>query len=78
VLHVYSDGLRAALGVKPNQLPPYVYQMRVFGYPPGHLENARQEMSGLAMFGKHGLGELLSGIVCDCCCILSTKKQWRK
>ena len=49
--------------------------MRVFGYPPGHLENARQEASGLAMFGKHGLGELLNcidyvdvnfGIVIDC------------
>ena len=56
---VHSDDLRAALGIKPNQLPPYIYQMRVFGYPPGHLENARQEMSGLAMFGKHGLGVLL-------------------
>jgi len=56
---VHSDNLRAALGIKSNQLPPYIYQMRVFGYPPGHLENARQETSGLAMFGKHGLGVLL-------------------
>ena len=54
-----SDMLREALGVKPNHLPPYIYQMRVCGYPPGHLENARQEMSGLAMFGKHGQGVLL-------------------
>jgi len=53
----YSDGLRAALGLKPNELPPYIYQMRVVGYPPGHLQNARQETSGLAMFGKQGLGE---------------------
>jgi len=56
---VHSDNLRAALGIKSNQLPPYIYQMRVFGYPPGYLENARQETSGLAMFGKHGLGVLL-------------------
>jgi len=56
---VYSDNLRAALGIQSSQLPPYVYQMRVFGYPPGHLLNARQETSGLAMFGKHGLGVLL-------------------
>jgi len=53
---MHSDNLRAALGIKLNQLPPYIYQMRVFGYPPGHLESARQETSGLAMFGKHGLG----------------------
>jgi len=56
---VYSESLRAALGVKPNHLPPYIYQMRIFGYPPGHLENARQEASGLSMFGKHGRGLLL-------------------
>jgi len=56
---VCSDSLRAALGIQPTQLPPYIYQMRLFGYPPGHLQNARQETSGLAMFGKHGLGVLL-------------------
>ena len=55
-----SDGLHAALGLKPNHLPPYIYQMRMLGYPPGHLENARQETSGLAMFGKHGRGVLLA------------------
>lgn len=56
---VLSDSLRAALGLAVNQLPPYIYQMRIFGYPPGYLEEACQDMSGLSMFGIHGLGNVL-------------------
>jgi hypothetical protein len=61
---IISDGLRSALGLTQKQLPPYIYQMRRLGYPPGHLENARQQTSGLSMFGKYGLevdgnGELM-------------------
>jgi zinc finger CCHC domain-containing protein 8 len=56
-LCLFSDNLRAALGIAHNQLPPYIYQMRHLGYPPGHLEDARQQTSGLSMFGKHGLGK---------------------
>ena len=52
-----SDGLREALGLRDDQLPPYIYQMRVLGYPPGWLEEARMATSGLALFDKHGQGE---------------------
>lgn len=55
-----SDVLRDALGISTQQLPPYIYQMRVLGYPPGHLENAKQSTSGLTMFDKHGQGEMIS------------------
>nr|CAI5831335.1 unnamed protein product [Callosobruchus analis] len=53
-----SDSLRDALGLRKNQLPPYIYQMRLLGYPPGWLEEAKFVYSDLAMFdaeGKHVL-----------------------
>ena len=52
------------MGVAPDQLPPYIYTMRVLGYPPGHLENARiqSSASGMSMFDEHGRGnDLLLG-----------------
>ncbi|CAH1987344.1 unnamed protein product [Acanthoscelides obtectus] len=53
-----SDSLRDALGLRKNQIPPYIYQMRLMGYPPGWLEEAKFVYSDLAMFdadGKHVL-----------------------
>ncbi len=35
-----STKLRRALGLRSNQLPSYVYRMRVVGYPPGWLKEA--------------------------------------
>ncbi|CAH1101402.1 unnamed protein product [Psylliodes chrysocephalus] len=51
-----SNKLREALGLNKNQLPPYIYQMRVLGYPPGWLEEAKFVYSNLELFdtdGKH-------------------------
>ncbi|CAG9864207.1 unnamed protein product [Phyllotreta striolata] len=46
--------LREALGIDKNQLPPYIYQMRMLGYPPGWLEEAKFVYSNLAMFDPDG------------------------
>nr|CAH7714841.1 unnamed protein product [Callosobruchus chinensis] len=56
-----SDGLRDALGLRKNQIPSYIYQMRLLGYPPGWLEEAKFVYSDLAMFdadGKHVLQDV--------------------
>lgn len=34
--------------------------MRMLGYPPGWLEEAKKQVSGLMMFDKHGKGRSLS------------------
>lgn len=54
---VFSDVLREALGLQQNQLAPFVYQMRMLGYPPGWMEEAKAETSGLAMYDKEGKGK---------------------
>lgn len=45
-----SDELKAALGLEGNQIPLHVYKMRLFGYPPGWLEEAKIQHSGLSLF----------------------------
>ncbi|MEN2496060.1 MAG: Zinc finger CCHC domain-containing protein 8 [Marteilia pararefringens] len=50
-----SQGLQAALGIQGNQLPPYIYQMRRFGYPPGWLkyaENISLQFDGIVLDKK--------------------------
>lgn len=49
-----SDKLREALDLRKNELPPYIYQMRVLGYPPGWLEEAKVVYSNLDLFDIHG------------------------
>ncbi|XP_059484325.1 zinc finger CCHC domain-containing protein 8 homolog [Neocloeon triangulifer] len=44
-----SEELRMALGLRPNQLPIHIYRMRVFGYPPGWLEEAKVSHSGISL-----------------------------
>lgn len=45
-----SDELRRALGIKPNQIPPFVYVMRLYGYPIGwFLEAKVRQTSKLAV-----------------------------
>uniref|UniRef100_A0A182YFQ8 PSP domain-containing protein n=1 Tax=Anopheles stephensi TaxID=30069 RepID=A0A182YFQ8_ANOST len=46
--------LRNALGLGPRDLPLHVYKMRLFGYPPGWLEDAKITHSGLQLFGSNG------------------------
>ncbi|XP_072744365.1 zinc finger CCHC domain-containing protein 8 homolog isoform X2 [Anoplolepis gracilipes] len=52
-----SQKLRRALGLKDNQLPKHIYRMRLLGYPPGWLEEARLQHSGLSLFNSDGVAE---------------------
>lgn len=46
---------RKALRLKKNQLPSFIYKMRVIGYPPGWLEEAKMgDASELEMFDIEG------------------------
>lgn len=45
-----SDELKVALGLSGNQIPLHVYKMRLYGYPPGWLEDAKVQHSGLQLF----------------------------
>uniref|UniRef100_A0A2A4J6M4 PSP proline-rich domain-containing protein n=1 Tax=Heliothis virescens TaxID=7102 RepID=A0A2A4J6M4_HELVI len=49
-----SGQLRHALGLKRNELPIHIYRMRLLGYPPGWLEEARISHSGISMFDSTG------------------------
>lgn len=49
-----SAKLREALGLRKNQLPPFIYHMRILGYPPGWLEEAKFVHSNLTMFDTEG------------------------
>lgn len=42
------------MGLRKNELPPYIYRMRVLGYPPGWLEEAKFVYSNLDMFDADG------------------------
>ncbi|CAK9809839.1 Zinc finger CCHC domain-containing protein 8 homolog [Anthophora plagiata] len=52
-----SSNLRKALGLKDNELPTHIYRMRTLGYPPGWLEEARLQHSGLTLFNSDGVAE---------------------
>lgn len=45
-----SDNLREGLGLRKRELPLYIYKMRLYGYPPGWLEEAKVTRSGLTLF----------------------------
>nr|XP_026695140.1 zinc finger CCHC domain-containing protein 8 [Ciona intestinalis] len=49
---VISSQLREALGIRDNQLPPYIYQMRWHGYPPGHMIDAKINSAGLNFYSE--------------------------
>ncbi|XP_047988473.1 zinc finger CCHC domain-containing protein 8 homolog [Leguminivora glycinivorella] len=49
-----SGNLRHALGLKRSEIPLYIYRMRLLGYPPGWLEEARISHSGITMFDSTG------------------------
>ncbi|XP_032684036.1 zinc finger CCHC domain-containing protein 8 homolog [Odontomachus brunneus] len=52
-----SQKLRAALGLKDNELPKHIYRMRSLGYPPGWLEEVCLQPSGLSLFNSDGIAE---------------------
>lgn len=45
-----SDDLKQALSISGNEIPLHVYKMRLHGYPPAWLEEAKVQNSGLALF----------------------------
>lgn len=47
-----SSHLREALGLRKKELPLYIYKMRLYGYPPGWLEEAKVTRSGLTLFNS--------------------------
>lgn len=52
-----SEKLMTALGVGPDQLPPYIYKLRTLGYPPGWLRHAQISQSGMSLY--HNKGEVV-------------------
>uniref|UniRef100_A0A1B0DEL8 PSP proline-rich domain-containing protein n=1 Tax=Phlebotomus papatasi TaxID=29031 RepID=A0A1B0DEL8_PHLPP len=50
----FSENLRKALGLHRKNLPVFVYRMRLLGYPPGWLEEAKISHSGLNLFDSEG------------------------
>ncbi|KAK0160638.1 hypothetical protein PV328_008025 [Microctonus aethiopoides] len=55
---VLSAELRKALGLADNELPRHIFKMRLIGYPPGWLEEAKLEHSGLNLYNSEGNREL--------------------
>ncbi|XP_058462465.1 zinc finger CCHC domain-containing protein 8 homolog [Malaya genurostris] len=49
-----SGELKQALGLGKRDLPMHIYRMRMFGYPPGWLEDAKVTHSGLQLFDSNG------------------------
>lgn len=49
-----SDKLKDALGLRKNELPLHIYRMRLLGYPPAWLEEAKIQHSGLALYDSKG------------------------
>lgn len=56
-----SDELRSALGLSPTQIPLHVYRMRLFGYPPAWVEEAKVHHSGLSLFVEKDKRQLQPG-----------------
>ncbi|XP_071746313.1 zinc finger CCHC domain-containing protein 8 homolog [Lepeophtheirus salmonis] len=55
-----SDKLRGALDLRKDQLPPWIYNMRTLGYPPGWLKEAQVASSGVRLYAADGydIGEV--------------------
>ncbi len=49
-----SERLKKAMGLREDQLAPYVYRMRELGYPPGWLREAEVRHSGVALYLADG------------------------
>lgn len=50
-----SRELRDALGLRKRDLPAHIYGMRILGYPPGWLEQAKVYHSGITLFDSNGI-----------------------
>lgn len=47
-----SNHLRSAMDIRRNELPDYIYKMRIHGYPPGYLQQAEDSASFMKYFGR--------------------------
>lgn len=52
---VLSKKLRNALNLNSDQQPSFIYRMRLLGYPPAWLEEAKVSHSGVAMYDSTGI-----------------------
>ena len=52
-----SNKLSKALGLSKHRLPRYIYRMRLLGYPPGWLEEAKVSHSGITLYDSQGKGK---------------------
>ncbi|CAM1301366.1 ZCCHC8 (predicted), partial [Pycnogonum litorale] len=52
-----SPELRRAMNLGPSQLPDFVYKMRIIGYPPGWLEDAKIQ-DDIKLYGGDGNDEV--------------------
>lgn len=73
----FSEALRQALGLAHDQLPQHIYKMRLFGYPPGWLAEARMVQSGVTIFDKNGRGKYTASFHCwvQFCVLLSSDED---
>ena len=53
-----SDELRQMVGLKKGQLPPWTYNMRKLGYPPGWLDEALVRESGVSVQEEGEVNEI--------------------
>ena len=53
-----SEELKQALGIKPNQIPPFFYIMRELGYPIGWLLEAQVSKTKLAVLNGDGFDQV--------------------
>ena len=42
---VISEALRDAMGLRNRDIPLFIYQMRIHGYPPGWVEEMKEDMT---------------------------------
>lgn len=71
-----SAKLRKALGLPGYRLPRHIYRMRLLGYPPGWLEDARISHSGLALYDSQGKGKfVIAAYHCAYVCVFCIFKM---
>ncbi|KRY13471.1 Zinc finger CCHC domain-containing protein 8 [Trichinella patagoniensis] len=51
---IFSYSLQQALDVRDDQLPPYIYGMRLYGYPPGYWKCLVEEKRKLSFVNENG------------------------
>ncbi|XP_048753439.1 zinc finger CCHC domain-containing protein 8-like isoform X2 [Ostrea edulis] len=58
---IISHDLQKALDISSKEIPLYIYHMRQLGYPPGWMQEALLQDSGISIFDKDGNEVLVTG-----------------